>query len=254
MKFLIQTFENHIQFDFAFELINVLKSYNEWHSDDKIVYDFCEGFNFPNINNPKEYCPIGSVEFVSKYIEFFFGKEYIPKPKNIPIELCKYNFTKRFTEIINITDDLKIKSKDYFQITLFAKDINVIKSSNNGKYYNGYQNIPNGTYQITSYLDNIISEYRCFIFENELLDIRNYNGSFQVLPDFKLIKQMIDEYAIKAPKSYTLDVGILDNKETCIIEIHDFFSCGLYGFKEVNRLPYMFWRWWFFDFLIKNNI
>ena len=33
----------------------------------------------------------------------------------------------------------------------------------------------------------------------------------------------------------------VNEKETFIIEVHDFYSCGLYGFNQLNRLPYMFW-------------
>ena len=53
-----------------------------------------------------------------------------------------------------------------------------------------------------------------------------------------------------SPHAYTLDVGVTENGETVVIEVHDFFSCGLYGFLRTDKLPYMFWRWYFY--YVKN--
>lgn len=52
---------------------------------------------------------------------------------------------------------------------------------------------------------------------------------------------MIKQYNA-APVAYTLDVGI-SNSKTLIIEVHDFFSCGFYGFSEHKIIPFMFSRW-----------
>ena len=62
---------------------------------------------------------------------------------------------------------------------------------------------------------------------------------------------MIDRYESigDAPIAYTLDVGIND-KGTFVIEVHDFFSCGLYGFADVGILPSMLNRW-FQEFISK---
>lgn len=50
---------------------------------------------------------------------------------------------------------------------------------------------------------------------------------------------------------YTLDVSVFNNK-TSIIEVHDFFSCGLYGFNDFRHLPFMFYRW-FNEYINKNK-
>lgn len=60
---------------------------------------------------------------------------------------------------------------------------------------------------------------------------------------------MIREYK-SCPIAYTLDVGVNSNN-TFIIEVHDFFSCGLYGFSDNKILPYMFSDW--FDECVKNS-
>ena len=264
MKFIIQINEkNRIMFDFQLELLNVIDNYNYYHIDDKIEYILVRTDingnilinDYPSLfKNKNEYCPIGSIEFVCNYIKLFFGEEYIPKPINIPKCLQKRYFTNRFIDEITITDELKETTKNTFHLDLFVKDKNKIKSEINGIYKNGYQDVPNGDY-IVSYLVNFISEWRIFVFFFFILDIRYYIGDYRELPNERLIKEMISMYSENnAPKAYTLDVGVMDNKQTAIIEIHDFFSCGLYGFVETRKLPYMFWRWWYFNFLIKNNL
>jgi hypothetical protein len=54
-----------------------------------------------------------------------------------------------------------------------------------------------------------------------------------------------------APVAYTLDVGV-NNDGTFVIECHDFFSCGLYGFAKLDILPPMFSQW-YHEFLRKNK-
>jgi len=62
---------------------------------------------------------------------------------------------------------------------------------------------------------------------------------------------MINSY-ITQPIAYTLDVGVVNDK-TYIIEVHDFFSCGLYGFSNHQILPFMFSRW-FNSFINKKTV
>ena len=61
---------------------------------------------------------------------------------------------------------------------------------------------------------------------------------------------MIDAFE-DCPIAYTLDVGINDNG-TFVIEVHDFFSCGLYGFSNHPILPQMFGRW-YTEYINKNK-
>lgn len=242
MKFIIQTINGDIKFDFQLELINSIEKHNFFYPNDKI--EFIKTENPEKIDNPKDYCPIGSVEFVINYFKNNFGENNCPKPINIPKELLKSRYTKRHVDNILISDEFK-KKHSSFNLKLFAKSNDVFKSENNGIYENGFTDMPNGNFQISSLIDEFKGEFRCFVYEGKLIDIRQYDGDFKLLPDFNLIYEMIDEYK-SAPHAYTLDVGVTDKNETAIIEVHDFFSCGLYGFMEVNKLPFMFWRWYYY--------
>jgi hypothetical protein len=98
---------------------------------------------------------------------------------------------------------------------------------------------------------DIVSEYRCFVYNNRLLGINNYSGDFTIFPDTDTIIEMIGEYT-DSPIAYTLDVGVIESGETVIIEVHDFFSCGLYGFADMKNLPTMYSRW-IVEYLNKNK-
>jgi hypothetical protein len=72
-----------------------------------------------------------------------------------------------------------------------------------------------------------------------------------MFPDVQKINtEMIPAYK-SAPVAYTLDIGIirrLSDFDTVVIECHDFFSCGLYGFADHKVYPHMLHRW-FNDYL-----
>ena len=109
--------------------------------------------------------------------------------------------------------------------------------------------IPPDYYQMSEFID-IDSEWRAFVYQRQLVGLQNYSGNFRKFPDVHAILQMITSYK-SAPVAYTLDVGVNDY-DTFIIEVHDFFSCGLYGFAEHKIYPYMLYRW-FHEYLTKNN-
>lgn len=222
MEFLIQTINNEIIHDFSFHLIQSIK-YNNWFRGKEIMsYKLSETILEGN------YIPIGSVEFVQE----FLGKKIIPK--NIPKELQIFEYLKRNIYIGNEKDVFNIKTK------MFVKSNTQIKSFTDIVYPNTV--VPNDEYLISDII-NIDSEYRCFVFKNKLLDIRNYCGDFKIFPNIDTINNIIKNYK-NAPIAYTLDIGVND-KDTFIIEIHDFFSCGLYGFENYTLLPYMFDNWMF---------
>lgn len=225
MKFLIQTIEGKIRHDFSFTLIESI-DYQKWLKRD-IEFLYTDGKLYP------DYIPVGSVEFVINYLNKYYN--LTPKPKNIPKELLDYKWTGR--NVFNGTD------KDII-------DKKFVKSNDSIKGFTEICNYaPPGKYQISDIID-IDSEWRSFVHKGRLVGLQNYSGDFDIFPDVDKIKSMIENYKSQ-PITYTLDVGITKNKETVIIEVHDFFSCGLYGFANYNILPYMFSNW-FYSFL-KNN-
>jgi hypothetical protein len=220
MKFLIQTINGKVKHDFSFTLLESIEFQNWLRNDKSFEVCFTDEPTMPN------YIPIGSVEFVSKYITDYYG--LTPKPKNIPIELIGKNWTGR--NVINGTEKDIIGEK-------FVKSNDRIKS-----FTEICKTAPEGNYQISDLID-IESEWRAFVFEGKLVGLQNYSGEFDVFPNVDKIKAMINTYKTQ-PITFTLDVAI-SNNDTVIIEVHDFFSCGLYGFSEHKILPFMFSKWFY---------
>ena len=79
MKFLIQTINNKVKHDFSFTLLESIEFNNWLRNDNSIEFQFTDETTIPNC------IPIGSVEFVTKYLNDYYGLN--PKPKNIPLEL-----------------------------------------------------------------------------------------------------------------------------------------------------------------------
>jgi hypothetical protein len=226
MKFLIQTINGKVKHDFSFTLLESIEFQNWLRNDKSFEVCFTDEITMPNC------IPIGSVEFVSKYINDYYG--IIPKPKNIPLELIGKNWTGR--TVINGTEKDIIGEK-------FVKSNDRIKS-----FTEICKTAPKGNYQISDLID-IESEWRAFVFEGKLVGLQNYSGEFDIFPNVDKIKAMINAYKTQ-PIAYTLDVAI-SNNDTVIIEVHDFFSCGLYGFAEHKILPFMFSKW-FYSFIKKQ--
>lgn len=242
MKFLIQTIEGNVKHDFSFELIKAIEFQNWLRQNQKetlIKFDFCD--NLDNHYFNKGTTPIGSVEFVLKYIKQIRPDLQI-KPINVPIQLFK--FANRQIYNANIGDIIIGELKNHF-----IKSNDVIKSPSNGFTKYMTDNLSDENYQISEII-NIDSEWRSFIYNNKLVGLQNYLGEFTKFPNVDKIKQMIDTYKSHAPIAYTLDIGVNDS-DTFIIEIHDFFSIGLYGFSDYNVLTHMFYRWFRENVILK---
>lgn len=248
-KFLIQKINNEIRHDFSFGLLELIRFNNWLNNSEKIIVKYFNilanqsEFYFKPMH--KDYIPIGTVEFVSEFLQYFHG--FTPKPINVPKEL--YGFANR--NIITGTErrfhslengKWHIKSSD--KIKGFC-DIFHIDENHKWSLPVGF-----GNYQYSEYI-NIESEWRAFVYNNQLIGLKCYSGEFTKFPDVDRIKAMIDTYSEVAPIAYTLDVGIgIGSYNTFVIECHEFFSCGLYGFSDI-KLINMFYKS-FREILAKN--
>lgn len=247
-KFLLERVGKNLIFDFERELENA-KSYADWRQDPmEIIYSDDDG-NVPELSNPKDYVPVGSIEFVSEYVKKYFPdhtKGLIP----INVPECLFKYAGR--EIMNVpSSGLENGLPKTFGNKIYRKSNLIIKDENNGLVDNT-PDVDLKDCQVSSYVDNITSEWRVFVFKNEVQQVCFYGGRGPlVFPNAERIKQMIDDFRDEAPAAYTLDVftapiinlndvEINISIETYVMECHRFFSCGLYGFADYAKLPYMF--------------
>ena len=97
---------------------------------------------------------------------------------------------------------------------------------------------------------DIISEWRCFIHKNKIINCSYYNGINPLLfPSFEMINNTIKEYK-NAPIAYTLDVAVLKNGYTILVELNDMWAVGPYGCNETDYFNMLKDRW---NEIIKNK-
>jgi len=75
----------------------------------------------------------------------------------------------------------------------------------------------------------IVSEWRLYIHNHQIVDSRNYSGDFKISPSYVQATKIVDKQRQSWPKAYTMDVGILENGEDVIIEYNDMWAIGNYG-------------------------
>lgn len=233
--------------------------------------------------DPNEVTPLGSVEFVQSYANLIAGKESPLKPINIPEELLPVLYTGRevynienITKANQVVDSLTSRMKIFDR--WFVKDLNIIKHPDN-HFYDVIKDIHNGAMtcearigedgntvskvfdykfadvivgkQISQRIENVKSEWRVFVDKSmiqalhsgsSIIGCEHYRGDPLAFPNTDRILQFVEAYK-HSPDIYTLDV-MVDKRGTWVLECHDFFSCGLYGFEHL-RLPWILQRAWF---------
>lgn len=234
-SFKIQSDKNSIPVsDFGYTLMDVL-NFHKWYYQDKSNYDYIVS---PFMTNNRNIIPIGTIEYVLKHVfKYHPNVEVIPlnKPKELQtVEFCGghvFNYTNETKQPFPVVfpENKKFFCKSANEFKKFTDVITPVTEMEAGKY------------QLTEVLD-FKSEYRAFFYKKQILDVRCYSGDFKTTPDFNKIYSMLKAWNNK-PIAGTIDVGVTVENKTVLIECHNFFSCGLYGFNH-KLLPEMFASWW----------
>lgn len=225
-RFIIQTGENNeLLFDFQLALLQGIEVQKFLYQQQYDVL-FVKDLKNHSLKESIKDIPIGSMEFINNFIDKFekISSSEI-KPIYIPKELQLEKFLHRSLNeqvghSFSFNKYMFVKSlesyKDYVDVT---KEVSFNKEKR---------------IAISDCLD-IKSEYRCFIYQGQLISMNHYAGDFFSLPQKEVINDMIRSYRT-APNAYTLDVAVLENNHTAIIEVHPFVSCGLYGAQLNNYM------------------
>lgn len=75
----------------------------------------------------------------------------------------------------------------------------------------------------------IASEWRLYIYKNQIVDSRNYSGDFTISPDYHYAGNVMTSNIGKFPVAYTIDIGILESGQNVVIEYNDMWAIGNYG-------------------------
>ena len=88
------------------------------------------------------------------------------------------------------------------------------------------------------------AEYRCYVLNNKILDVRRYLGSYLIesemfkTPHIKVLKDIVKNYK-SAPVAYAFDV----TEHGQLIEVNDAWSLGNYGMDDVLYAEMIEARW-----------
>jgi hypothetical protein len=171
---------------------------------------------------------IGSVEATNVFFKAcgIETPKYLGYPSELKIFLARY------------LDDCKFGDlKKIFKYPYFIKPMNdvklftgeVITTDEQLSYLNEYGGVSYETEVfVSAVLPPIASEYRCFVHEDRLVGIQYYLGDFSKYPNVEMIHDMIRCYKT-SNCAYTLDIGVLENGSTVLIEINDMWAIGSYG-------------------------
>lgn len=92
----------------------------------------------------------------------------------------------------------------------------------------------------------IVSETRCYVHNGTIVDARNYAGDFRTSPDWQLADRWVKD-AVNAPVAYTMDLAVLQNGQTVVVEYNDMWAIGNYGME--NGLYYQMLRDRYFEMM-----
>jgi len=216
--------DGRIRHDFVLETLNAI-DFTNWYENEEVHRSTI----VKSINDIKEVkglktIPVGSIEFVEGFYNKYLGIRDI-KPINIPEEIFKYGKRKLWYG----------NEKEVIQNETFCKSADRIKKFTD--IIDDKTKLKEGNYLFSEVLEDLDSEWRCFVLKGKLLGVHNYINSLGSAPNLNYVETIIEKY--KGLDAYTLDVGVSKELGTVIIEIHDFFSCGLYGFNDYNKILQM---------------
>lgn len=177
---------------------------------------------------------VGSVEFVNKALKLGYGAGPM-RPINIPLPLFSEDYLGRKCKIVRDKTEVRKLFFKWNTDKLFVKSNSKIKAGYTD-FYSVRDDIPDDSEYFVSEKMDIVSEWRCFVYRGKLKGIKNYCGDPWVLPSKGFVEDCMKEIR-NSITAYTLDVAVLKSGRTVVLEIHNFISCGLYGFDDASIIP-----------------
>ena len=184
---------------------------------------------------------VGFIEDTRTY--FNLHQIEYPKPLNIPEQLNReWALGREVTNNVSIEEIQKMKGP------LFIKPCDNVKEFAAGVIENPSKLTSLGIYgdanALVSETIDMESEYRCFIYNKELVGMKHYQGNFSKFPKMGVVNSMIKNYT-DAPIAYSLDVAVCKNSifDTVLVECNDFWSICNYGLDPVIYAKMLRDRW-----------
>lgn len=199
---------------------------------------------------------VGSVEFVRK--AFLLAGKWEPDVVPYPAELTGY-----LHRSVLVTNLLGIVGNRVFVKPTELKKFNGFVYNNSRKLsdYDDHDQDqllilirqPIDTKFYVSEVVEFLSEYRYYVDSNSnILGSARYDPNEEDAPepDLAIVKEMIARLDRKTP--YALDVGVLKNGTTALVELNDAWAIGLYG-KALSTKDYLNFLWMRWQDIFKSS-
>lgn len=87
-----------------------------------------------------------------------------------------------------------------------------------------------------------VCEWRCFILNHHVLDVRPYKGDYHVQYDPTIIDAAVATWK-EAPSACSIDISVTADNRTLVVEANDGFSLGTYGLNPYQAAVFHETRW-----------
>ena len=190
---------------------------------------------------------VGSTESIRRFFAHYGWP--LPAPLNIPEALLGFTertiSTSTIGEFITTRQNHPMFVKPLDQVKLWTGD--VVRNNQHLEFL--WKEGDQWKYSMDTRIQvadevNFESEYRLFVNRQGTIDgMRHYKGDPWQTPDKTTTRMMLNAYYPNQPCSYALDVGVLGNGKTAIVECNDFWALGTYGFDPVRYAELTAQRW-----------
>ncbi len=223
--------------DMAFQVIESIRYTNWYNPKECIKYILSTIQDLNKITFIELGIPVGSLEFVAKVMELSGYKKdinhiIVPDRLRTPLFLQReisFGDKNQIQRILQTTDEV------------FVKEAIKIKGCTGIITNRTINQLEEGTLYFISSIIDIKSEWRVFVYKDQIMDIRLYSGDWYDQFDADFIRLAVSSYT-NSPPAYTLDIAKLSNGKSAVIEAHNFIACGLYGFENHRVLRQMIAR------------
>jgi hypothetical protein len=73
-----------------------------------------------------------------------------------------------------------------------------------------------------------VTEFRAYIKDDDILGVHYYKGDWGIAPNRARIEAAVRAYK-SSPRACSMDFGVTDKGETCLVEVNDSYALGNYG-------------------------
>lgn len=103
---------------------------------------------------------------------------------------------------------------------------------------------PHDTPVMVTDVMEFLSEYRCFVRNDELIGVKHYRGDWSESLDRSVVEEAVRSGRGKGmPRAYALDMGVLNSHETALVEVNEGYALGSYGLPSLLYARFLETRW-----------